>query len=211
MIIQCAPIQGYTDYVWRRAHAAMFPSVERYYTPFLRIERGEMRKRDLADVAPENNVGYRLVPQILGCPPEQAVRLATAMRDMGYTEVDVNLGCPYPPLALHHKGSGLLAYPAEAEALFRALSEVEGIRYSVKMRLGWDDPRQWEAVVPLFDILEPTQVTVHPRIGRQQYRGHSQARGQYQDPFHRLPPRCDLKSLRMRKYTPGINGLCPLP
>ena len=171
MNIQCAPIQGYTDYVWRRAHADMFPSVECYYTPFLRIERGEMRKRDLVDVAPENNSGYRVVPQILGCPPEQAVRLATAMRDMGYEEVDVNLGCPYPPLALHHKGSGLLAYPDEAEALFRALSDVSGLRYSVKMRLGWDNPAQWEGVAPLLDILSPTQVTIHPRVGRHQYRG----------------------------------------
>lgn len=167
----CAPIQGFTDYVWRRAHASHFGGVERYYSPFLRIERGEMRKRDLADVNPVNNAGLTLVPQIIGCQPEQAQRLVLALRDMGYSEVDINMGCPYPPMALHHKGSGLIPHPAEVEALFSCLAGIDGVSYSIKMRLGWDEPRQWREIVPLFDILRPTQVTIHPRVGKQQYKG----------------------------------------
>lgn len=171
MLILSAPIQGYTDYVWRRSHATVFGGINRYYSPFLRIERGEMRKRDLADVAPTNNEGYEMIPQILACPPDHALRMATTLSDMGYHEIDINMGCPYPPLAQHHKGSGIIPFPDEVEQLFSTLATITGVRFSVKMRLGLDEPSQWRRIVPLFDIINPTQVTLHPRYGRQQYRG----------------------------------------
>ena len=169
--IYSAPIQGFTDRVWRRAHHALFGGVDRYYSPFLRVERGEPRRRDLVDVLPENNAGVPLVPQLIACPPDHAALLARTLRDVGHSEVDINLGCPYAPMALHHKGSGMLQYPDELDAMVDALLAIDGVKYSVKMRLGWDDPTQWRGALKALERLRPTQVTVHPRIGRQQYKG----------------------------------------
>lgn len=169
--ILAAPVQGVTDCHWRNAHYDIFGGVEGYCSPFMRVEHGDIRKRDIFDVSLENNTVPQLTPQILACKSEDAVRMATTLAQMGYSQIDVNLGCPFPPIALHHKGSGLLQYPAEVEAMFVALKAVEGIDYSVKMRLGWDDASQWRGVLPLLDIIEPVQVTIHPRIGRQQYKG----------------------------------------
>lgn len=171
IIILSAPIQGITDYHWRNAHNEIFGGIDHYFSPFLRIEHGHMRKRDLVDVEPNNNVAYRFSPQLLACKPQDAARMAVTLNEMGYNEIDINLGCPFPPIALHHKGAGLLQYPDEVEALFRQLSKVEGVRYSVKMRLGWDDAAQWRKIMPLFDIIEPQHVVIHPRTGRQQYKG----------------------------------------
>ena len=169
--VLAAPLQGVTDNVWRMAQHSVFGGVDAYYAPFMRVERGEVRRKDLRDVEPDRNAGITLIPQILACQPDHALMMVDALKQRGYSRIDVNLGCPFPPIALHRKGSGMLAYPELAEALFTALAAVDGVEYSVKMRLGWDQPDQWRDILPLMDILKPVNIAVHPRIGKQQYKG----------------------------------------
>ena len=169
--VLAAPLQGVTDNVWRMAQHSVFGGVDAYYAPFMRVERGEVRRKDLRDVEPDRNAGITLIPQILACQPDHALMMVDALKQRGYSRIDVNLGCPFPPIALHRKGSGMLAYPELAEALFTALAAVDGVEYSAKMRLGWDQPDQWRDILPLMDILKPVNIAVHPRIGKQQYKG----------------------------------------
>lgn len=167
-----APLQGYTDCVWRNAHAQLIGGIDVYCAPFIRIEHGSVRNRDVKDVLPINNGIPELLPQVLCGPASQTVELVESLTQMGYQSIDLNLGCPHPPIALHHKGCGLLKYPDEIGQIFEQLSKIKEINYSVKMRLGWDDNRQWEAILPLLDILQPRHLTVHARIGKQQYKGN---------------------------------------
>ena len=169
--VLAAPLQGVTDNVWRIAQHDVFGGVDAYYAPFMRVEHGEVRRKDLRDVDPERNTGTTLIPQILACQPDHALMMVDALKRMGYTRIDINLGCPFPPIALHRKGSGMLAYPDLAEALFQALSTVDGVQWSVKMRLGWDRNDQWRDILPLLDIIKPVNIAVHPRTGKQQYKG----------------------------------------
>ncbi|MBR5169416.1 MAG: tRNA-dihydrouridine synthase family protein [Muribaculaceae bacterium] len=169
--VLAAPLQGVTDNVWRMAQHEVFGGVDAYYAPFMRVEHGEVRRKDLRDVDPERNAGITLIPQILACQPDHALMMVEALKQMGYQRIDINLGCPFPPIALHRKGSGMLAYPDLAEALFMALASVEGVEYSVKMRLGWDRNDQWHDILPLLDIIRPVNIAVHPRTGKQQYKG----------------------------------------
>ena len=169
--VLAAPLQGVTDNVWRMAQHNVFGGVDAYYAPFMRVEHGEVRRKDLRDVNPERNTGLVLIPQILACPPEQALMMVDALKQLGYSRIDINLGCPFPPIALHRKGSGMLAYPDLVEMLFKALATVDGVEYSVKMRLGWDRNDQWRDILPLMDIIKPVNIAVHPRIGKQQYKG----------------------------------------
>ena len=168
--IYCAPLQGFTDFVWRNAHAEVFGNVDIYYTPFMRMVNHSIPNRYIADVNPENNVA-RIRPQILATNPEDATLMVKQLRDMGYTEIDINLGCPHPPIAGKKKGSGMLAHPAMCEELFVALSKIEEVRYSIKMRLGYDSFHQWQDILPLMDIISPMEIVVHPRMGKQMYRG----------------------------------------
>ena len=169
--VLAAPLQGVTDNVWRMAQHAVFGGVDAYYSPFMRVEHGEIRRKDLRDVEPERNAGTTLIPQILASPPEHALMMVEALKQMGYRRIDINLGCPFPPIALHRKGSGMMAYPELVEALFMVLAAIEGVEYSVKMRLGWDKNDQWRDILPLMEILKPISIAVHPRTGKQQYKG----------------------------------------
>ncbi len=169
--VLAAPLQGVTDNVWRMAQHEVFGGVDAYYAPFMRVERGEVRRKDLRDVEPDRNAGITLIPQILACQPDHALMMVDALKQMGYTRIDINLGCPFPPIAMHRKGSGMLAYPDLAEDLFKALATVEGVEYSVKMRIGWDKNDQWRDILPLMEIIRPVNIAIHPRTGKQQYKG----------------------------------------
>ena len=169
--VLAAPLQGVTDSVWRRAQHSVFGGVDAYYSPFMRVERGEIRRKDLRDVEPGRNSGITLIPQILACQSDHAVMMVNALKQMGYHRIDINLGCPFPPIALHHKGSGLLAYPDLVEGLFKSLATTDGVEYSVKMRIGWDKNDQWRDILPLMEIIDPVIIAVHPRTGKQQYKG----------------------------------------
>lgn len=169
--VLAAPLQGVTDNVWRMAQHSVFGGVEAYYAPFMRVEHGEVRRKDLRDVDPDRNVGITLIPQILACQPDHARMMVDALKQMGYRRIDINMGCPFPPIALHRKGSGMLAYPELAEELFKALAQVEDVEYSVKMRIGWDKNDQWRDILPLMEIIRPVSIAIHPRTGKQQYKG----------------------------------------
>ena len=172
-LIVVAPIQGWTDHVWRTTHAQVFGAARAYYVPFMRVEHGSIRPRDLRDLLPENNLGIRLVPQVLACRPDDMMQMLQAVADMGYTEVNINLGCPHPPVARKGYGAGMLAQPEALEALKLTLLRCTSLKISLKMRLGWDDTSQWRNALPLLEAVPIDHVVMHYRLGTQQYRGET--------------------------------------
>lgn len=167
-----APLQGYTDAPWRNIHNELFGGIDTYYTPFLRIERGTFRNRDIRDILPENNTVPELVPQIIACAPDKTIMMADRLKELGYKKIDINLGCPFPLIANKCMGSGMLPYPARIKELFETLSHYKpDISFSLKMRLGYNSPDEAMKLIPYFDIINPVHVTIHPRIGVQQYKG----------------------------------------
>lgn len=212
-LIYAAPLQGITGRIWRNAHSAVFPGIDAYITPFLRVEHGTIRKNGLKDITPELN-SATIIPQILAASPGDTLQLALKCRELGYNEISLNLGCPHPPIALHHKGSGLLQYPNEIKLLFERLCDVEGLKFSIKMRLGYVSADEWRHVIPLFDIINPSFVTVHPRVGRQLYSGDLHMK-EFEllltQTSHKIIYNGDIRSLddvnRLRERYPRISGV----
>lgn len=170
--IHFAPLQGYTDAIYRQAHARIFGGIASYYTPFVRIEHGDFRRKDVRELEAENNRGVVLTPQLIASTPETILHILSLFIEKGYLEVDINLGCPFPTLAKRHNGAGLLPYPDEVKALLGAALEAHpDIRFSVKMRLGWEDAAECMALLPLLNSLPLSHITMHPRLGKQQYKG----------------------------------------
>ena len=91
--------------------------------------------------------------------------------EKGYKEADINMGCPFPLMTGKHKGSGILPYPAEVEALLKELVHYPELGFSVKMRLGWECADEWRPLLPLLNAAPLRRIVLHPRIGKQQYKG----------------------------------------
>ena len=169
--IHFAPLQGYTDDVYRRLHHELMGGIAYYYTPFVRMEGGGVRSKDMRDIRPEFNEGVPVVPQIIVKSMKEFDYLVDIVEEKGYTRIDLNMGCPFPMQAKHGRGSGLLAHVDIVEEMAKAISDKKELSFSVKMRLGWEDKDEWRPVLKLLNDTPLHQIAIHPRIGTQQYKG----------------------------------------
>lgn len=166
-----APMEGVTGAVYRAAHHRYFPGVDKYYMPFLTPTQDRVfTPRELRNVLPEHNRGFRAVPQLL---TKNAGDFCWATRElyaMGYDEVNLNLGCPSGTITAKGKGAGMLADP---EGLDRFLEEVfahvEGA-VSVKTRLGMESPEEFPRLLEIFGQYPISLLIIHPRVRKDFYR-----------------------------------------
>ena len=169
--IAFAPLQGYTDAVYRRAHWECVGGVDEYYTPFVRIEKGEVRRKDLRDTDPERNAGVPTVPQVIARDGDEFARLCDALQGQGWGRIDLNMGCPFPMQVKAGRGSGLLQHPERVEEIRKEMLRRPDVAFSVKMRLGQESAEEGMRVMPIVNEMPLIHVTLHPRLGRQQYKG----------------------------------------
>lgn len=174
-----APLQGYTTGIYRKAHAEFIGGVDAYYAPFLRIENGVPRAKDLRDLEIDcksessNNAcccNAKIVPQIIANSVTEFKTLAKALQKASFEEIDFNMGCPFPMQVNHHRGAGLLS---DAETVKVIMEEVakSSAKFSVKMRLGQNSPDEAFAILPILNDTPLVHITLHPRLGKQQYKG----------------------------------------
>lgn len=170
--IHFAPLQGYTDWIYRNTFARFFKGIDVYYTPFMRVEKGNtFRNRDMRDVDPVNNKVQDLIPQILPGSPEELKHFIFFLLAKGYSRADINLGCPFPLIAGQKKGAGMLPYPDRVGAVLETVTEFTEVRFSVKMRLGWADKQECLNLVSILNDCPLVHITLHARTGKQQYKG----------------------------------------
>jgi tRNA-dihydrouridine synthase B len=167
-----APLRGVTDAIFRTAFAECFGGVTRALAPFVASVRGaRVKAKLLRDLLPEHNPKMPLVPQILGKDAQEFVVMAKALFDLGYAEVNWNLGCPYPMVAKKGRGSGMLPHPERIDRfLDTVLAGLPG-RLSIKTRLGRFSAAEMDALMPIFNRYPLSQVIIHPRTGVQMYTG----------------------------------------
>lgn len=172
--IHFAPLQGYTEAPYRLIHHEVCGGIESYYTPFIRLEHGQIRKKDLREALPENNVGIQTVPQVIASSAEEFRTLCLKLTEAGHRRIDINMGCPFPLQTRLGRGSGIWLYPERVEEILVAAKELtasDSFEFSLKMRLGQEDPSESLALLDLINDTPLTHVTLHPRVGRQQYKG----------------------------------------
>ena len=166
--ISSSPLQGYTDYIYRRAHRKFFGGIDNYYTPFLRVEKGEYRSKDLRDLSKDNN-DELCIPQLLPDGSQELLRMFDTLREMGWNECDLNFGCPFPMLVKRGKGSGMLKNLRVLEDVAKTILDNKDMRVSVKMRLGYDDAEQGLNALDLLNSLDLVHITCHARLGIDKY------------------------------------------
>lgn len=171
LYVAFAPLQGYTDAAYRRAHWECAGGVGEYYTPFVRIEKGAVRRKDLRDTDPETNRGVPTVPQVIARDGDELARLCDALQAQGWRRIDVNMGCPFPLQVHAGRGSGLLQHPDKLLELLAEMQRRQEVTFSVKMRLGQESTDEGLRALETVNRMPLCHVTLHARLGRQQYKG----------------------------------------
>ncbi len=167
-----SPLQGLTDFRFRNAFNKYFGGIDTYYAPYIRLNKTlEIKPAYERDILPENNIGLDLIPQILTSNEDEFVFAAKYVRKLGYKELNWNLGCPYPMVTKRSMGSGLIKDPAKIDSILNKVHTESDIIVSIKMRLGYETGEEIIQVLPILEKYPIKNIAVHPRIGKQLYKG----------------------------------------
>lgn len=187
MDIHFAPIQGHTTAPFRYYHSKLYTPASVYYTPFIRLEKDGLRKRDERELTSDLNAGVNVIPQIIFKNEEELTKLVDIVSSTGADKIDLNMGCPFPLQTGKGRGAAVIGNRELAEAIVRLTLENPDIEFSVKMRLGMNNPDEWKESLPVLNKARLSHITLHPRIARQQYNGSPDL-----DMFEEFYNQCEL-------------------
>jgi tRNA-dihydrouridine synthase len=213
LAIYSSPLQGFTDFRFRNTFQKFFGGIDQYIAPYIRVNgKLGMKPVNERDILPANNSSLKLIPQIITKDADDFLFVAKYIQKLGYTELNWNLGCPYPMIAKKRMGSGLLSMPGKIdEILTRVFAETD-IQVSVKMRLGYESSQEIFDVLPVLERYRLANITIHPRIGKQLYRGEVDLKAFEEclgQTSHKIFYNGDIKSVgnfrEMRERFPTIN------
>ena len=167
-----APMEGVTGYIYRNARNTFFSNtVDKYFSPFIAANQSESFKtRELNDILPENNQGIVLVPQLITNNAEDFIHTSKKIKQLGYNEINLNLGCPSGTVVSKNKGSGFLAKREDLDLFFDSVFSQAVTKISVKTRIGKDSPAEFYELIKIFNKYPIEELIIHPRIQKDFYK-----------------------------------------
>ena len=158
--------------VFRNTFAEHFDGFDSALAPFVTtVAADRFTDQHVRDLLPHQNARMPIEPQILGNSADDFSFLARHLFDMGYPDVNWNLGCPFRPVTKKRRGSGLLPFPEQVdEFLDKTVAAIPG-RLSIKLRLGRNTPDEIVKLLPILNRYPLKEITIHPRTARQMYAG----------------------------------------
>lgn len=165
-----APMEGITGYIYRNSYKKYFDNIDKYFTPFIVPNKSRsLKTKELRDILPENNEGMNIVPQILTNDSEGFITTSRKLKQLGYTEVNLNLGCPAGTVVSKNRGSGFLAKREELDRFLDEIFKIEDMKISVKTRIGKDSPEEFYELIKIYNKYPIEELTIHPRTQKDYY------------------------------------------
>jgi tRNA-dihydrouridine synthase len=172
--LSLGPFQGITDAPFRNVFKKHFGGIDKFYTPFFTgIQKDHAKNMQVEEIDPQCNDVETLTPQILSTDAEEILRFASQCKELGYKEINLNMGCPFPRVANKKRGCGLLPYPEKIDAMLSTVFERIDLKFSIKCRLGYFSPDEIVPVIEVFNQFPLSELIIHPRIGKQLYKGEA--------------------------------------
>lgn len=173
MNLYLAPLEGITTYTYRNTHREIFGDCDFYFAPFITpVENEKLSIKNLRDILPENNAGTPVKVQVLTNNIDAYLKFENEIVALGYDEVNMNFGCPSGTVVKKNRGSGFLR---DTQLLDKFLNDVymnSGIKFSVKSRIGFYEPDEWEELLEIYGKYPLAELIVHPRTRQMLYNGY---------------------------------------
>lgn len=167
-----APLEGLTDSIYRRVHHRYFPGLDRYYMPFISpTMHHSFTTKEKRDLPPAGSVPFVAVPQILTKSVEDFLWAAGCCKDLGYGQVNLNIGCPSGTVVAKGKGAGMLADLQKLDAFLDGIFAAAPLPVSVKTRIGMTSPQEFPAILEVLNKYPIKELTIHPRVRQAFYQG----------------------------------------
>ncbi len=165
-----APMQSLTGFVFRNAYNKHFHNIDKYFTPFLSDRR--LNHKEKCEVLPEHNQGMNVVPQIMANDVEVFLEIVQQLEQYGYTEVNLNLGCPSGTVVPKKRGAGLLSDLSLLDCFLEGIYDKCPLPISIKTRIGMEIATEWENIQTIYKRYPIKELIIHPRLQKDQYKNH---------------------------------------
>ena len=173
MNLYFAPLEGITTYTYRNTHAEIFGGCDAYYAPFITPSDNEkLSLKSLRDIIPEKNLVNKLIPQVLTNRSESFLKFEEKIKELGYDEININIGCPSGTVVKKNRGSGFLRDPQGIDVFLDEVFEKSGLKISVKTRIGFSNPEEFETLLEVYNKYPMTELIIHPRTRSDFYNGY---------------------------------------
>lgn len=166
-----APMEGITGHIYRNCYKKFFDDIDKYFTPFITPnESTSLRTKELRDLLPENNEGINVVPQILTNDSQGFIFTCKKLQELGYNEVNLNLGCPSGTVVSKNRGSGFLAKREELDIFLDEIFKMDSMKISIKTRIGKDKPEEFYELIKIYNKYPLEELIIHPRTQKDFYK-----------------------------------------
>ena len=173
-------MEGITLFRYRMIHHRMFPGAAEYYTPFIAPDsKGSFRPKYLRELTSDCN-SLRVIPQLLVNNAEAFCATAEKLCELGFGELNLNIGCPSGTVFSKHKGAGMLTDLASLDAVLDGIyshAEQKGYRVSIKTRMGVHSTEEFPAILECYRKYPISKLIVHARCRDDFYRGEADLSG----------------------------------
>jgi tRNA-dihydrouridine synthase B len=113
-----------------------------------------------------------IVQQLFGADPDAMAEAARIIEERFHPDgFDINMGCPVYKIVSNFNGAALMKEPDLAQEIIRKMKAKISVPLSVKIRLGWSDPRECLEFAPKIEAAGADMITVHGRTKAQGYSG----------------------------------------
>ena len=165
-----APMEGITVFIYRNAYEKYFGNIDKYFTPFVVPNKSKsLKTREFRDILPDNNKGLNVIPQILTDDAEGFIFTARKLQELGYNEVNLNLGCPAGTVVSKGRGSGFLGRKDELDAFLDEIYTIDDMKISIKTRLGVESPEEFHDILKIYNKYPLEELIIHPRTRKDFY------------------------------------------
>lgn len=170
--VSFAPLEGITTHIYRNAHREMFGGCDEYYAPFVSPSDNEkIGRKGFRDILPENNPNIPLRVQVLTNNSVSFLKFADKIKEYGYSEINLNLGCPSGTVTGKGRGAGFLRDTERLDRFFSDVFENANIKITVKTRIGFLSEGEMENLMKIYNKYPVAELIIHPRTREEFYKG----------------------------------------
>lgn len=172
MLYYAAPLEGITDSIYRQLHHKYFPGADRYYTPFFSptVHRA-LTAREARELPAADTMAVQVVPQLLTKCAEDLIWMSGVCKDLGYEEINLNLGCPSGTVTAKGKGAGMLREPDNLDRFLDEVFSGTALPVSIKTRIGFEAAEEFCRLLDIYNRYPVAELTIHPRVRKVFYDG----------------------------------------
>lgn len=172
MNLYFAPLEGITTYTYRNIHSAIFGGCDAYFAPFINpSDQEKVSKKGMRDIVPDKNRDVNLKVQVLTNNAQSFLKFEDKIKDLGYDEVNINIGCPAARVVQKGRGAGFLQNPDAMDEFFYEIFSKSELKISVKTRIGYTSGDEMERLIKVYNKYPLTQLIIHPRTRQEFYKG----------------------------------------